>query len=173
METAREHADNTRAQGSDGEEDDSSDEGLDDEEIVEESESEEEDEAPEEVLDDRPSEETVQLDRSNLHGRKSPELEEQVEGLHLRSPTPDAIKPRAGPEGDLPLNDPSPNTRSTEEALPPLPTGKEVLRHLVSNELTRQQAKQKVKYHSKKSGAGRSKGSKAKQDTRVKLNDYW
>lgn len=164
MEAARDHVDNTRTQDSDDDEEDSSDADPEDEEIVEESESNEEDDASG-ASDERRSESGDQPGQTASPKDKSPELAAQVEGLQLTSPAAD---PGPEPEGDL-----AADSRSTEETLPSLPTGKEVLRHLVSNELTRQQAKQKVKYHSKKSGAGRTRGSKAKQDTRVKLSDHW
>ncbi|KAG8974918.1 hypothetical protein FRC05_006595 [Tulasnella sp. 425] len=160
METAREHADNARTQDSDDDEEDSSDEDPEDEELVEESESNEEDDAPG-TFDERRSESGDQPGQTAPQKDKSPELAEQVEGLHLTS---SAADPKPEPEADLVPEIPG---------LDSLPTGKEVLRHLVSNELTRQQAKQKVKYHSKKSGAGRTRGSKAKQDTRVKVSDHW
>jgi len=51
------------------------------------------------------------------------------------------------------------------------------VKDIVSSDIFKKQAQQQRKYHSKRSvrNAGRPKGSKAKQDTRVKVdkNDIW
>ena len=54
---------------------------------------------------------------------------------------------------------------------PPAPA-KDVLRKLVSSEVSRERARNSSKYHSRRGPgqAGRAKGSKAKQDTRVKVD---
>ncbi|KZT30451.1 hypothetical protein NEOLEDRAFT_1054260 [Neolentinus lepideus HHB14362 ss-1] len=43
------------------------------------------------------------------------------------------------------------------------------VREVVSSQINKKHARQQKKFHSKK-GAGRPKGSKAKQDTRVKVD---
>ncbi|KAG9006135.1 hypothetical protein FRB94_000960 [Tulasnella sp. JGI-2019a] len=50
-----------------------------------------------------------------------------------------------------------------------------IVRDIVAGDLVKQQRRQQAKYHAKKGGAGRSKGSKMKQDTRVDLGKggYW
>lgn len=49
------------------------------------------------------------------------------------------------------------------------------VRDIVAADLIKKQRRQQAKYHSKKGGVGRSRGSKAKQDTRVDLDKggYW
>ncbi|KAG8980969.1 hypothetical protein FRB90_007367 [Tulasnella sp. 427] len=168
MDAAREHADEARARGSD-DETDSSEEDLEGEEIVEESDS--DDNQAEDASDQDPSESDVQPERAEFPRETRTELAREMESLQLKPPAPEPTTDDQ--ETGLPLQGLPPNVPSEDETLPPAPTGKEVLRHLVSNELTRQQAKQKVKHHSKKGGAGRTRGSKAKQDNRVKADDYW
>jgi len=52
------------------------------------------------------------------------------------------------------------------------PRGKDILRKLVSSEVSRERARNVSKYHSRRGPGqgGRAKGSKAKQDTRVKVD---
>ncbi|KAG8897376.1 hypothetical protein FRB99_008201 [Tulasnella sp. 403] len=104
------------------------------------------------------------------------------------APPPSALD---APTAALDLNDPACNntsdptpsdhTNDNEPTSPPSPSlptelhtvaKQDVLRQVVNNEISRTQLRQKAKYHSKKTTAGRSRGSKAKQDDRIKVDKH-
>ena len=100
-------------------------------------------------------------------------LAKQVAGLGLSTPLqvtdPLPAVQDAAPEGAPEPKSPYPEPPATSGSDPGL-GGHAALRHIVASEVVRHQQKQKAKYHSKRMGAGRSRGSKAKQDTRIKLD---
>lgn len=162
MVVSRERTEDSREGGS-------KDESEEEEEILEDDSEDDEDGDGEKLGssdDGSASEELGQDVRSRSRGAPSPtsscasELAKQVASIDLEAADPPSVRPT-----DSVMGGPSPST--VEE--------KPVVRQLVASEVSRQQQKEKAKYHSKKGGAGRARGSKAKQDTRIKANaaDGW
>lgn len=156
--------------------------GEEEEELLDYSDDSDEDEdqpsAPSDV-DDPKSTREHQLERSRAPSPTSStasELAKAVSKLDITAPLPPPAQvhegdPGDGGEGDVTMT--LPPSRGPLDALSaPTPA---IVRDIVAGDLVKQQRRQQAKHHAKKGGAGRSKGSKMRQDTRVDLNKggYW
>ena len=98
------------------------------------------------------------------------ELIQRVESLSLDNP-PDNPKPDTAAHGEENVPSTEKLNLSEDDTTVPAPAPGSYLKHIVSSEVSRDHARQHSRYHSgKKMGAGRSKGSKAKLDTRIKMD---
>ncbi|KAL0580387.1 Serine/threonine-protein kinase rio2 [Marasmius crinis-equi] len=160
------------------------DEGGSDEDSEEEEE--EEDDEEEEVDDDEGDEEEEETKSEKDEKRTKDQKTDVGKTLEQPSPVPadsEFHEVRSSSPGlDPPSSNCSdlsrspPQSRSTSPANDNVPRqNNRSIKDVVSNSLEKSRAQQQRKYHSKRSArrAGRPKGSKAKQDNRVKLDVGW
>ncbi|KAF8078556.1 RIO1 family-domain-containing protein [Lyophyllum atratum] len=138
--------------------------------------SEEEEEEESEEEEDEEKEEEEESSVANDAVESSTEEMTEAEKAHLTTLAAPERPEDAAPLGnpDRPLSRSPPQSRPTSPSLANLTSALDLngIKNIVSGDLTKSRASQQRKYHSKRGArrVGRPQGSKAKQDTRVKLD---
>ncbi|KAK7463649.1 Serine/threonine-protein kinase rio2 [Stygiomarasmius scandens] len=138
---------------------------------------EEEDSSSELEEEEEEGEEEVQLENDVNEGER---LEDAGDDEDLRqsriAAKADVGPPDSSPESSIrDLSRSPPRSRSFSPARGDTPAASKNIKEIVSTNLEKSRARDKKKYHSKRSTrrAGRPQGSKAKQDNRIKLDSGW
>ena len=114
-------------------------------------------------------EESEEEDESERDEEEEPESQGEEQLLSAGAISPERPLSRSPPQS-RPI---SPITQDVEDLTNALASHS--IKDKVTSELAKNRSQQQRKYHSRKSAkrAGRPKGSKAKQDTRIKLEPGW
>ncbi|KAJ3767003.1 RIO1 family-domain-containing protein [Lentinula raphanica] len=129
-----------------------------------------EDESSESSGEDNPEEHYDNVESAKESG-SSPRIPDNINPPPISPTVSDEEPPESDEESTRDLSRSPPHSRSSSPALEHSRNVKEI----VKSNLEKSRARQHRKYHSKRNTrrAGRPQGSKAKQDTRVKLDSGW